>query len=429
MGEIMLFVKKGFSFISVSIFVASLALTGCSSLPWSDETDDEDLFFEEDFGSEFESELKDEPPADKENEDAFFKDDKKLAESSPEAEPQSKNVPVSPDEEDFFFEDDEPLAQTKTKANPKPRATPQVTSEEDDFFKDDEKLTQTQPKAQSKSQGAPSITSEKDDFFFEDEPMARNVRKSKPVVKPQASRKVNQRSGVISSSSRTKSGGGFVSVDQKTDKEELKFRVQELQKIVSNLEPRLTATQERVNASLSAGSGAGSVNAEIQFLKSEVNRLKNEIASIKRTPMPSKQAKMIRKARPVKKRQKISRAPKKYNEALAAYKKGAYDKSILLFQEMSLSNPPENLRDNIVFWMGSNYLKLDMYDDAIKQYESVLTQYPDGNKVHDARYMLGVCYQKKGDTGRALDALEVALKSNPPSEVRQKIEKQLMEIK
>ena len=49
MGEIMLFVKKGFSFISVSIFVASLALTGCSSLPWSDETDDEDLFFEEDF--------------------------------------------------------------------------------------------------------------------------------------------------------------------------------------------------------------------------------------------------------------------------------------------------------------------------------------------------------------------------------------------
>ena len=96
---------------------------------------------------------------------------------------------------------------------------------------------------------------------------------------------------------------------------------------------------------------------------------------------------------------------------------------------MSLSNPPQNLRDNIVFWMGSNYLKLDMYDDAIKQYQTVLSQYPDGNKVHDARYMLGVSYQKKGDTGRALDALEVALKSNPPSEVRQKIEKQLMEIK
>jgi TolA-binding protein len=441
MGEIMLFVKKGFIFISASIFVASLALTGCSSLPWSDETDDEDLFFEEDFGSEFESELKDAPPANKTNEDDFFEDDKKLAETSPETEPQSRKVPVSPDEEDFFFEDDKQLSQASPKAEPKPRATPQVSPEEDDFFKDDEKLTQ----AQSKSQAAPSITSEEDDFFFEDEPMARNVLKSKPVVKPQTPRKIEQTSGVISNkgNGRTKSGGGFVSVDQKTDQEEmnvdvaslhsqqeeLKFRVQELQKIVSNLEPRLTATQERVNASLSAGSGAGSVNSEIQFLKSEVIRLKSEIASIKRTPAPSKQTKIIRKTRAIKKRQKISRTPKKYNEALAAYKAGAYDKSILMFQEMSLSNPPDNLRDNIVFWMGSNYLKLDMYDDAIKQYESVLTEYPDGNKVHDARYMLGVCYQKKGDTGRALDALEVALKSNPPSELRQKIEKQLMEIK
>ena len=157
--------------------------------------------------------------------------------------------------------------------------------------------------------------------------------------------------------------------------------------------------------------------------------MKNEIAIIKGTPVVSKQAKLVRKVRPMKRYPKISKAPKRYNEALAAYKAGKYDESILLFQEMSLGNPPQNLKDNIVFWMGSNYLKLDMYDDAIKQYQTVLAQYPGGNKVHDARYMLGVCYQKKGDTGRALDALEMALKGNPPSEVRQKIEKQLMEIK
>ena len=46
------------------------------------------------------------------------------------------------------------------------------------------------------------------------------------------------------------------------------------------------------------------------------------------------------------------------------------------------------------------------------------------NNEHTRRYS-----RKKGDTGRALDALEIALKGNPPSEVRQKIEKQLMEIK
>ena len=43
--------------------------------------------------------------------------------------------------------------------------------------------------------------------------------------------------------------------------------------------------------------------------------------------------------------------------------------------------------------------------------------------------MMGVTLQKMGDTGRALDVLEKALQANPPSEVRKKIEAQLMEIK
>jgi TolA-binding protein len=441
----MLFVIRGFKFVSTSIFIASLALTGCSSLPWSDDKEDEDLFFEEDFGSEFESKLEKEPPANKENEDEFFKDDKDLVQSKSGAKAQPQSVPVSPDEEDFFFEDDAKLTQSKPKAEPKPRAVPISPDEENFFLEDDKEMAQSKPRKESKPQVAPSISSEEDDFFFEDEPMTQTALKPKAIVKPRQLEKIKQDRGVISSqgSSVIKGGGGFVSVDQKTDKEEFKvdvatlhsqqeeliFRVQELQKIVNNLEPRLTATQERVDASLSAGSGSHSVNEEIQFLKLEVIRLKNEIGILKKAPTPSKQAKLIRKARPMKRYPKISKAPKKYNEALAAYKAGRYNKSILLFQEMNRGNPPQNLRDNIVFWMGSNYLKLDMYDDAIKQYQAILAQYPDGNKVHDARYMLGVSYQKKGDTGRALDALEVALKSNPPSEVRQKIEKQLMEIK
>jgi TolA-binding protein len=381
----MSFFKKGFNFFFTSVFIISLVLSGCSYLPWSNDKDeDEDLFFEEDFGSEFESEFEDVPTdkkdKGKEKEDDFFKDDNKMAQSKPAKESQSQKVPVSPDEEDFFFED-EPRAQ------PAPRPTPRP--------------------------------------------------------KPQPATKMKQKSATASG------GGGFASVDQKIDKEELRvdvavlqsqqedlmFRVQELQKIVNNLEPRLTATQEKMDASLSTGAGSPKVNAEIQTLKLEIARLNNEISTLKKTPVlkkapvSSKRTKLKRKVQPMRRHLKASRTPKEYNQALAAYKAGKYDESILLFQEVGLSNPPENLKDNIVFWIGSNYLKLDMHDDAIKQFQTVVTQYPGGNKVHDARYMLGVSYQKKGDTGRALDALEVALKSNPPSEVRQKIEKQLMEIK
>lgn len=378
----MLFNKNGFKFVLISIFIASLALTGCSYLPWNDDKEDEDLFFEEDFGSEFE----DVPSADKgkesqTTEDDFFKDDKQMAQSKPVTNSPPEAVPSAPDEEDFFFEEDEP------RAEPAPRPAPR--------------------------------------------PMSQPAKKMEPA---------NGMSG---------DGGGFASVDQKTDKAELKvdvaalqsqqeelmFRVQELQKIVNNLEPRLTATQERVDASLSTGAGSPAVTVEIQSLKAEIIRLNSEISSLKGTPAPrkmrasSKPTKMTRKSSLKRRHLKASKTPKEYNQALAAYKAGKYDESILLFQEMSLGNPPQNLKDNVVFWMGSNYLKLDMYDDAIKQFQAVLSQYPNGNKVHDARYMLGVSYQKKGDTGRALDALEIALKNNPPSEVRKKIEKQLMEIK
>ena len=380
LGEVMSFLKESFKFFSASILIASLALSGCSYLPWSKDTEeDEDLFFEEDFGSEFDAETKakDASSANQEEED-FFKDDQAMAQSAPAK--QTESVPISPDEEDFFFEDE-------PKAQPAPRPAP------------------------------------------------------KPMSQPVEQRKQDM--------GTTAGGGGFASVNQKVDKEELKidvavlqsqqedlmFRVQELQKIVNNLEPRLAATQEQMNTSLSAGVGSPTVNAEIQSLKSEIMRLNNEISSLKKTPAikkapaSRKTGKVTRNTKSTRRHLKFSRTPKEYNEALAAYKAGKYDESILLFQEIGLKNPPENLKDNIVFWIGSNYLKLDMHDDAIKQFQAVLTQFPGSNKVHDARYMLGVCYQKKGDTGRALDALEVALKSNPPSEVRQKIEKQLMEIK
>ena len=120
-----------------------------------------------------------------------------------------------------------------------------------------------------------------------------------------------------------------------------------------------------------------------------------------------------------------TKTPPEYDKALTAYRSRNYDESILLFQNLALSNPPNSLKDNIDFWIGSNYLALEMFDDAILQFETVLNKYPSGNKVHYSRYMLGVSYSKKGETSRAIEVLEGALKRNPTAEVRGKILAQL----
>ncbi|KMP11490.1 hypothetical protein UR09_03225 [Candidatus Nitromaritima sp. SCGC AAA799-A02] len=235
---------------------------------------------------------------------------------------------------------------------------------------------------------------------------------------------------------------GFASIDQRTDKKELEGdvetlqtqqealigKVRELEEILNSLGPKINATQERLEGSLSSVSVQSEyLEPEVEELKLQVARLSDEIARLKAMKM-SKNAGSRSARAPARRMRRAPSTPPEYNQALSSYRSGNYDESILMFQNLAVSNPPENLKDNIAFWIGSNYVKLEMYDDAIQQFESVVNDYPRGNKVHDSRYMMGLSYYRKGESSRAVEVLQAALKSNPPAEVRGKILKQLNEI-
>ena len=228
----------------------------------------------------------------------------------------------------------------------------------------------------------------------------------------------------------------FASVDQRTDKNELKgdvgtlqtqqevliSKVRELEEILSSLGPKINATQEQLEGSLSAVAGNSEyLEPEVEELKLQVARLNDEINRLKSVKASNTRARGIS-------RRKSASTPPQYNQALSSYRAGNYDESILQFQSFGLASPPEGLKDNIAFWIGSNYIKLEMYDDAMTQFETVINSYPRGNKVHDSRFMLGRAYSLKGETSRAVEILQSALKNNPPTEVREKILKQLNNI-
>ena len=228
----------------------------------------------------------------------------------------------------------------------------------------------------------------------------------------------------------------FASVDQRTDKKELEGdvgtlqtqqealigKVRELEEVLASLGPKINATQEQLEGSLSAVSGKSEfLEPEVEELKLQVARLSDEINRLKVIKASNT------RARGISRRKSVS-TPLRYNQALSSYRAGNYDESILQFQSFALTNPPERLQDNIAYWIGSNYVKLEMYEDAITQFEIVINSYPRGNKVHDARFMLGRVYSLKGETSRAVEILQSALKNNPPAEVRGKISKQLKNI-
>ena len=228
----------------------------------------------------------------------------------------------------------------------------------------------------------------------------------------------------------------FASVDQRTDKNELKgdvgtlqtqqealiSKVRELEEVLSSLGPKINATQEQLEGSLSAVSGQSEyLEPEVEELKLQVARLNDEINRLKSVKASNTRARGVS-------RRKSASTPPQYNQALSSYRAGNYDESILQFQSFALASPPERLKDNIAYWIGSNYIKLEMYDDAITQFETVINSYPRGNKVHDARFMLGRAYSFKGETSRAVEILQSALRNNPPTEVRGKILKKLNDI-
>ena len=227
----------------------------------------------------------------------------------------------------------------------------------------------------------------------------------------------------------------FASIDQRTDKNELKgdvgalqtqqealiSKVRELEEVLASLGPKINATQEQLEGSLSAVTGQSEyLQPEVEELKLQVERLNNEIGNLKAVKARNSRARGLS-------HRKVS-TPPRYDNALSSYRAGKYDESILQFQSFSLAKPPERLKDNIEFWIGSNYVKLEMYDDAITQFEKVINSYPYGNKVHDSRFMLGHVYSLKGETSKAVDLLQSALKNSPPAEVRVKISKQLKDI-
>jgi len=230
---------------------------------------------------------------------------------------------------------------------------------------------------------------------------------------------------------------GFASGNQQVDRVELKGdvenlqtqqetligKVRELEEVLNTLEPKIDAATEQIEAGASLTTdSANFLEPEVEDLKAQIAQLNEEISLIKtkKSRAPKINQSKMRRAKMT--------TPPEYNKALSAYRNKDHDGSILLFQNLALSNPPNHLKDNIEFWIGSNYVALEMYDDAIMQFETVLNKYPRGNKVHDSRYMIGVSYSKMGETSRAIEVLEDALKRNPTKEVRAKILAQLNSI-
>ena len=65
-----------------------------------------------------------------------------------------------------------------------------------------------------------------------------------------------------------------------------------------------------------------------------------------------------------------------------------------------------DLADNALYWRGEVLYAQRQYGRALRQFEGVLASAPDGDRVPDALYKIGLCHRRMGEPQRAREAFE-----------------------
>ncbi len=91
--------------------------------------------------------------------------------------------------------------------------------------------------------------------------------------------------------------------------------------------------------------------------------------------------------------------------------------------------PQGNYADNAWYWMGESYHVKGDDANALKSYQSLLTQFPASPKVPDALLKTGVIYQGQQKTAQARDAYQKVLKQYPSSSAAGQARTRLAQLK
>lgn len=83
--------------------------------------------------------------------------------------------------------------------------------------------------------------------------------------------------------------------------------------------------------------------------------------------------------------------------------RGQYDLAISGFSDYVKYCPGSDLTDNSQYWIAEAYYELQQHEQAIAEYNKLLSQYPDSEKRASAIFKLGRTYEKLADTTRALE--------------------------
>ncbi len=118
-----------------------------------------------------------------------------------------------------------------------------------------------------------------------------------------------------------------------------------------------------------------------------------------------------------------------YQEALDLIKTKKYSEAKKTLRKYIDTNPGGNRIANAHFWTGECEYNMQRYEEAILEYQHVISKFPKSNKVPDALYKQGLAFVKLGDAESARIVLSKLVKRFPGSPQASVAKKQLKHLR
>ncbi len=94
-----------------------------------------------------------------------------------------------------------------------------------------------------------------------------------------------------------------------------------------------------------------------------------------------------------------------YQAAFELLKEQRYEPAAMAFQQFLISFPDSQLADNALYWLAESYYVTGQFENALKQFQVVISRFPRSRKVPDALLKIGYSNYELQRWNSARDAL------------------------
>ena len=118
-----------------------------------------------------------------------------------------------------------------------------------------------------------------------------------------------------------------------------------------------------------------------------------------------------------------------YQSAFDLLKSGRYEEAAVAFQQFIAEFPSGTYADNAQYWLGETFYITRRFDQAVQEFERLVSMHPDSQKLTHALLKIGYAHDELGNRAEAERALGVLIERHPQSAAAGLARKRLLTIR